>query len=44
VLYLKGGDLDAELAQTKMAWNRYNISDYFEEEFFETKQVVYTAK
>ena len=44
VLYLKGGDLDAELAQTKMAWSRYNISDYFEEEFCETKQVVYTAK
>ena len=44
ILYLKGGDLDAELAQTKMSWNRYNISDHFEEEFFETKQVVYTAK
>lgn len=44
LLYLKGGDLDAELAQTKMSWSRYNISDYFEEEFFETKQVVYSAK
>ena len=44
ILYLKGGDLDAELSQTKMPWTRYNISDYFEEEFFETKQVVYTAK
>ena len=44
LLYLKGGDLDAELAQTKMSWSRYNISDHFTEEFFETKQVVYSAK
>ena len=44
ILYLKGGDLDAELSQTKMSWTRYNISDYFEEEFFETKQVVYSTK
>ena len=44
ILYLKGGDLDAELAATKMKWERYNIADYFSEEFFETKQVVYTAK
>lgn len=44
ILYLKGGDLDAELAATKMKWERYNIADYFSEDFFETKQVVYTAK
>ena len=44
ILYLKGGDLDAELAQTKMSWKRFNISDHFEEEVFETKQVVYSAK
>ena len=44
ILYLKGGDLTEELAATKMSWQRYNISDHFEEEFFETKQVVYTAK
>ena len=44
ILYLKGGDLDAELAQTKMHWERYNIAEFFSEEFFETKQVVYTAK
>lgn len=44
VLYLKGGDLTEELAATKMSWQRYNISDYFEEEFFQTKQVVYRAK
>ena len=44
VLYLKGGDLTAELAATKMEWQRYNISDFFKEEFFETKQVVYCSK
>ena len=44
ILYLKGGDLTEELAATKMQWQQYAISDYFEEEFFETKKVVYTAK
>jgi 16S rRNA (guanine527-N7)-methyltransferase len=44
VLYLKGGDLDAELAATKLKWQQINISDFFEEEFFETKKVVYTAR
>jgi 16S rRNA (guanine527-N7)-methyltransferase len=44
ILYLKGGDLDAELAATKLKWQQINISEFFEEEFFETKKVVYTAK
>ena len=44
ILYLKGGDLTEELAATKMQWTEYNISDFFEEEFFETKKVVYTQK
>ena len=44
ILYLKGGDLTEELAATKMSWQRFNIADHFEEEFFETKQVVYCAK
>ena len=42
ILYLKGGDLDAELAATKLEWQQIPISDFFEEEFFETKQVVYS--
>lgn len=40
VLYLKGGDLTEELSvftNTEI----YNLSDFFEEEFFETKKVVY---
>lgn len=44
ILYLKGGDLEAELAATKLKWQQTNISDFFEEEFFETKKVVYTAR
>jgi 16S rRNA (guanine527-N7)-methyltransferase len=41
VLYLKGGDLDEELAELKKPHSLYNLSDYFKEEFFETKKVVY---
>lgn len=44
ILYLKGGDLEAELAATKLKWQQTNISDFFEEEFFQTKKVVYTAR
>ena len=44
ILYLKGGDLAEELALTRMRWNLYDISDFFDEEFFGTKKVVYTAK
>ncbi len=44
ILYLKGGDLAEELAATGRRWTLFNIQQYFEEEFFETKKVVYTAK
>lgn len=44
ILYLKGGDLAEELALTRKRWTLYEISDYFDEEFFQTKKVVYTAK
>lgn len=44
ILYLKGGDLSEELAATRMKWTEYNISEFFEEEFFQTKKVVYTKK
>ncbi len=43
ILYLKGGDLAAELAATRMKWREYSISEFFDEDFFETKKVVYTA-
>ena len=41
ILYLKGGDLDAEMTELKRPYSQYNLSDYFEEEFFLTKGVVY---
>jgi len=41
ILYLKGGDLTEELAELKMKTRTYDLSDYFTEEFFETKKVVY---
>lgn len=40
ILYLKGGDLGEELQPFKKA-KVYNISDYFDDPFFETKKVVY---
>ncbi|MFL1897023.1 16S rRNA (guanine(527)-N(7))-methyltransferase RsmG [Aquimarina sp. 2-A2] len=40
ILYLKGGDLTEELSMFPKAVE-YQLSDYFEEEFFETKKVVY---
>ena len=40
ILYLKGGDLKEELKGIKNV-ELYNIPDFFEEEFFETKKVVY---
>ena len=40
ILYLKGGNLREELAPFKNA-RIYNLSDYFEEGFFETKKVVH---
>ena len=39
ILYLKGGDLFEELKG--ISHTKYEISDYFSEEFFETKKVVY---
>ena len=40
ILYLKGGDLTEELAAFPKA-KEYNISEFFENEFFETKKVVH---
>lgn len=40
ILYLKGGDLTEELKDFPKA-TEYNLSDYFKEDFFETKKVVH---
>jgi 16S rRNA (guanine527-N7)-methyltransferase len=41
ILYLKGGDLDEELAELRKPYQLFELSDYFREEFFQTKKVVY---
>lgn len=41
ILYLKGGDLQEELAELKKPHQLFDLSSYFEDPFFETKKVVY---
>ncbi|MDX2306478.1 MAG: 16S rRNA (guanine(527)-N(7))-methyltransferase RsmG [Microscillaceae bacterium] len=42
LISLKGGDLSEEIQEAKIKKCKiYEISDFFEEEFFETKKVVY---
>jgi 16S rRNA (guanine527-N7)-methyltransferase len=41
IIYLKGGDLAAELKPFANKIKIYDISSVFEEEFFQTKKVVY---
>ncbi|WP_372744985.1 16S rRNA (guanine(527)-N(7))-methyltransferase RsmG [Lutibacter sp.] len=40
ILYLKGGDLTEELQSFTNA-TQYNLTDFFEDDFFETKKVVH---
>jgi 16S rRNA (guanine527-N7)-methyltransferase len=41
ILYLKGGDLSEELGG--ISHTKYEITDLFEEDFFETKKVIYIS-
>jgi 16S rRNA (guanine527-N7)-methyltransferase len=41
ILYLKGGDVDEEMEETGKSYVCYYLEDYFNEEFFQTKKVVY---
>ncbi|MCA6073723.1 16S rRNA (guanine(527)-N(7))-methyltransferase RsmG [Fulvivirga sedimenti] len=41
VLYLKGGDLSDEMSEIKRNFEIFDLSDYYTEDFFETKKVVY---
>ena len=41
VIYLKGGNLDAEVRPYRKLVFVQNLSEYFEEEFFETKKLVH---
>jgi 16S rRNA (guanine527-N7)-methyltransferase len=41
LLYLKGGDLTEEMKPVQQAVTYFDLIDLFEEDFFETKKVVY---
>ena len=41
ILYLKGGDLSEELAGIKYPYKEFPIANFYKEDFFETKKVVY---
>lgn len=41
ILYLKGGDLSEELKEYGKKVQTFDLADFFEEDFFETKKVVY---
>lgn len=41
ILYLKGGDLSEEIKESKLKAELHPLSAYFEEDFFDTKYVVY---
>lgn len=41
ILYLKGGDFDDEIKPYAKSIRIYNIPDFFSEEFFETKKIIY---
>ena len=43
IFALKGGDLREELALFKHYVRIYNLDEYFEEEFFETKKILYVS-
>ena len=41
IIYLKGGDLSEEIAPFRKKVRLFDISDFFEEPYFETKKVIY---
>lgn len=43
IILLKGGDIDEELGDYKNKTRVFNIANFFGEEFFETKKIVYHA-
>ena len=43
-IFLKGGDLTEEIKESKLEVAETSISDYYSEEFFDTKKIVYISK
>lgn len=43
ILYLKGGDFEQEISSFRPQIRLYDLQDFFEEEFFETKRLIHLA-
>lgn len=43
-LFLKGGDLSEELSEVKRKYETFHIQQFFSNDFFETKKVIYMPK
>jgi len=41
ILYLKGGDFEEEISPHKQDLKVYDLQDFFQEEFFETKRLIH---
>lgn len=41
IIALKGGDLDDEMREIKAAYQEVKLTDYFEEDFYETKKLIF---
>jgi 16S rRNA (guanine527-N7)-methyltransferase len=41
ILYLKGGDLDQEIKESGLSAELIPLPNYFKEDYFDTKYVVY---
>ena len=41
ILYLKGGELEEEVSELKKPYQIFDLKDFFTEDFFDTKRVVY---
>lgn len=41
ILALKGGDLEEEMGEIRRPYQEKDISDFYQEDFFETKKVIY---
>lgn len=44
ILYLKGGDLTKEMQEMRKMYSEFELSRFFEENFFDTKKVVYIPR
>lgn len=43
MLFLKGGDLKEEISEIKLPLKEHELKDFYEEEYFETKKILYLS-